>query len=224
MLILVDEVQANSAETRHLVAAYQELVGEQADIALVMAGLPSAISETLNDRVLTFLNRARRVELSPLATSDVDAFFARSFDQLGIDVSEQQRQRAVEATYGSPYMLQLVGHAVVAHADDDGTLSDDALERALASARKDFENDICKTALAALSDQDVAFLAAMARDKGCSRMANVASRMGVTPDYAQKYRRRLIDAGIIEATRRGSVGFAVPYLSGYLAESQGNTV
>ena len=41
--------------------------------------------------------------------------------------------------------------------------------------------------------------------------------MSVTPDYAQKYRRRLIDAGVIEQARRGYVRFAVPYMADYLS-------
>ena len=40
--------------------------------------------------------------------------------------------------------------------------------------------------------------------------------MGVTVDYAQKYRKRLIDGGVIESAGRGYVGFAVPYLRDYL--------
>lgn len=39
--------------------------------------------------------------------------------------------------------------------------------------------------------------------------------MTVYQDYAQKYRKRLIDAGIIETSKRGFVRFAVPYLSGH---------
>ena len=35
-------------------------------------------------------------------------------------------------------------------------------------------------------------------------------------DYAQKYRRRLIDAGVIESASRGYVRFAVPFLRDYL--------
>ena len=41
-------------DIRRLVIAYQELVGEGLDVALVMAGLPGAVSATLNDHVLTF--------------------------------------------------------------------------------------------------------------------------------------------------------------------------
>lgn len=49
-----------------------------------------------------------------------------------------------------------------------------------------------------------------------SRVSEVAERMGVTVDYAQKYRKRLIDGGVIESAGRGYVGFAVPYLRDYL--------
>lgn len=47
-------------------------------------------------------------------------------------------------------------------------------------------------------------------------MRDIAERMGATSDYAQKYRRRLLDAGVIERARRGYVRFAVPYLADYL--------
>ena len=86
ILILIDELQANSPEIRQLVTAYQELVGERLNVALVMAGLPGAVSATLNDRVLTFLNRARKVTLEPLSVGDVDAYYQRAFEELDLDI------------------------------------------------------------------------------------------------------------------------------------------
>ena len=216
VLILVDELQANSDEVRQLVAAYQELVGERLDVALVMAGLPGAVSATLNDRVLTFLNRARKVTLQPLSFGDVDSFFEGAFRDLGLRVAPDVRVRAAKETCGSPYLLQLVGHNVVVRAADDGVVDESVLDDALAAARVDFENDVCRTTLFALSEKDVAFLRAMAVDKGASKVSHVADRMGVTPDYAQKYRRRLLDAGIIEQAARGEVSFAIPLLADYL--------
>lgn len=215
-LILVDELQANSPEIRQLVTVYQEMVGEGLDVALVMAGLPAAVSATLNDRVLTFLNRARKVSLPPLPLGDIDAFFLEAFDRLGVRIDPEARRRAAEFTQGSPYMLQLVGHAITIRTSDSGQIGSSKLEEALTSAMSDFENDVCETTLVALSDKDVEFLGAMAQDKDASRVSDVAERMGVTVDYAQKYRKRLMDAGIIEAARRGFVRFAVPYLMSYL--------
>ena len=72
--------------------------------------------------------------------------------------------------------------------------------------------------MASLSDQDVAFLRAVAAEGGRARMSAVAKRMGVTPDYAQKYRKRLLDAGVIAAPERGRVAIAIPHLTGYLQQ------
>lgn len=213
VLILVDELQANSPEVRQLVTAYQEIIGEGLDIALVMAGLPGAVSATLNDHVLTFLNRASKMSLPPLSFGDVDAFYQSAFNELGLCVSEEYRHRAAKATEGSPYLLQLVGHNIVTRVPEGGELSEEELEGALSAARIDYENDVCSTTLAALSEVDASFLRAMSQDDGPSKMSDVADRMGVSPDYAQKYRRRLIDAGVIEAAGRGRVAFAVPLLA-----------
>ncbi|MBM6778779.1 AAA family ATPase [Collinsella tanakaei] len=215
-LILVDELQANSPEVRQLVAVYQEMIGEGLNVSLVLAGLPGAVSETLNDKVLTFLNRAQRLHLGPLHLSDVDSYFARVFSQLGISIDGDTRHLLAEKTGGSPYMLQLVGHNVVTRADEDGAIDDDSVRDALEMAQRDYECDVCSTTLSALSDRDRDFLECMVDDEGESRIANIAARMGVTQDYAQKYRRRLLDAGVIEQVRRGYVRYAVPYLDSYL--------
>lgn len=218
-LILVDEAQARIPELKQLIIAYQELVGEGLDVAMVMAGLPAAISATLNDHVLTFFNRAKKIRLEPLAIADVDAFFEQAFEELGLTISPEIRKRAARATSGSPYMLQLVGHNLVVYAKSDQEVDESSLQNAIETSREEFMEDVCKTTIASLSERDVDFLCAMSHDpdqSGGSRMMDVAERMGVTPDYAQKYRRRLIEAGIIDAPRRGVVRFAVPYLADYL--------
>ncbi len=219
VLILVDEVQANNVELRQLVSLYQELVGQRLNVALVMAGLPGAVSATLNDHVLTFLNRANKVSLGPLDVREVNAYYMEAFRQLGLDVSADLCLRAAQATQGSPYMLQLIGYELVLQARG-GTVDDEVFNRAVSRARLDFENDVCQTTLATLSDRDIDFLEAMAEDAEPSKVADVAQRMGATADYAQKYRRRLISAGVIESPRRGEVAFAVPYLGDYLRSEQ----
>lgn len=219
LLILVDELQANSPELRQLVISYQELVGAGQDVALVMAGLPGAVSSVLNDRVLTFLNRATKTNLGPLPLGDIDAFFARAFEQEGLDLSDELRAEATRATEGSPYLMQLIGHNLVKYSDKESPVTPRAMSNALRTARLTYEEDVCETTLTALSGRDVDFLQAMALDEGPSRIADIASRMGVTDDYAQKYRKRLISSGIIEPARRGYVQFAVPLLGDYLKRS-----
>lgn len=221
VLFLVDGLQANSPDLKQLIITYQELVGEGLNVAIVMAGLPGAVAATLDDKVLTFLNRAPRITLDPLALGDVDAFFNRSFKKLGLSIGSDLRRRASSFTEGSPYLLQLVGHNTVRYAGEEGIVSNETIAEALATSQEEFENDVCRTTLAALSEKDIEFLSALAIEDGEGSMAFIAERMGVTNDYAQKYRKRLIDSGIIVPCGRGRVRMDVPYLTEHLQKETG---
>lgn len=219
VLVLVDELQANTDDLRQLVSAYQELVGEGLNVAIVLAGLPASVSGTLNDRVLTFFNRATRIQLEPLSIAEIDTYYAQAFREQGVTIGFGLRRQASAATEGSPYLMQLIGHYLTRYAFE-GTVDQEILDEALITARHDFERDVCQTTVASLSHRDVDFLKAMAEDAASSRTSIVAQRMGVSTDYAQKYRKRLIDAGIIVPAGRGEVSFAVPLLQEWLRQSQ----
>ena len=213
LLILVDEVQANSASLRQLIIQYQELMGEGLNVAIAMAGLPASVSAVLNDKVLTFLNRAKKISLGPLKISDVDAYFEQAFTQCDVPITSEQRKFAAEETQGSPYLMQLIGHNILKSARLG--LDDSSLDHAISVAEDDFKNDVCGTTIAALSEKDVEFLKTMCNEP-TSKLSDIASRLNVTTDYAQKYRKRLINAGVIEPANRGSVKFSVPLLGEYL--------
>jgi hypothetical protein len=82
------------------------------------------------------------------------------------------------------------------------------------------ESMILETTLRELSDGDRAFLDAMAKDKTVSRLADIATRMGVTPNYANQYRTRLLDHGLIGTRGRGKLGFDMPMLRDLLQDAQ----
>ena len=201
---------------KQLVIAYQELVGSGANVAVAFAGLPGAISGLLNDKVLTFLNRANRIELGALKSGEIDAYFHYAFDKIGIKLDKDKIGWAVTATEGSPYMMQLIGYFITKYADVEGNVADEVLERAISVARQQFISDVCETTLKPLSDVDISFLKAMSTDEGASNITELAKRMNVSNEYAQRYKRRLIDAGVIVQPRRGEVEFDVPRLSEYL--------
>ena len=67
-----------------------------------------------------------------------------------------------------------------------------------------------------LSDNDKIFLKALARFSGKVTTAELQAALGENGPAIQPYRKRLIEAGIIEAPRRGELVFAVPYLADYL--------
>jgi len=216
VLILVDEVQSNTPAMRSLATAYQHLVGENKNIAMVMAGLPSSISAVLNDDILTFLNRAYKVYLEPLPPGEVSIAYMNEFTNLGKTIDANTLDIAVEATKGYPYLFQLIGYYILGFSQNTDVITEDIVGRAIDASKLDMVENIFNAALKPLSQRDRDFLTAMSKDKGDSKISDIKDRINVSRSYAQMYRTRLIEAGVIAASGRGELTFLVPYLGEYL--------
>ena len=214
-LILVDEVRTSEA-MREVASAYQELVGDRKNVAMAMAGLPYAVSNLLNDSVLTFLNRATKVELRLISTNLIRAYYERAFRSIEIEASDEILDRAAQATRGFPYLMQLIGYYMIQYTSEHGVVTDAIMDKVVKAAMGDMEDNVFKPILNPLSDNDRIFLKALARCSGTVTTANIQAMLGKNGPAIQPYRKRLIEAGVIEAPRRGELVFAVPYLSEYL--------
>ena len=215
VLILIDEVHT-SAAMREVASGYQELVGDQKNIAIAMAGLPHAVSSVLNDTVLTFLNRAPRVELGLISTNMIRAYYERAFRTMGIGASDEILDRAAMATRGFPYLMQLIGYYLIQYTDKGESITAKIMEKAEKAALGDLNENVFKPILNPLSDNDKVFLRAMARVGGTVTTAKLLAVLGRKGPAIQTYRKRLIEGGVIESPRRGELVFAVPYLADYL--------
>lgn len=204
---------------RQVATTYQHLVGEEKDIAMAMAGLPHAISTVLNDKVLTFLNRARKVTLGPLSAASVRSYYVRAFEELDLNCSEELVLRAADASEGFPYLVQLVGYYLLKHARS-GEISEEILALAVQDAQHDMNEKVLKPMLKPLSNNDIAFLRAMSEDEGATTTASLQKRLGEGNSFIQPYRARLIEAGLIESPRKGELVFAVPHLADYLRNNR----
>ena len=214
-LILIDEVRT-SAAMREVAASYQELVGDRKNIAIAMAGLPHAVSSVLNDSVLTFLNRAMKVELGLISTQLIRAYFERAFKSIGIDISDEILDRAALSTRGFPYLMQLIGYYVIQYTQKGTAVTDKIMDKVEKAAMRDMEDNVFKPILAPLSDNDKIFLKALAQCGGNATTSKLQAVLGKKGPAMQPYRKRLIEAGVIEAPRRGELMIAVPYLSEFM--------
>ena len=214
-LILIDEVHT-SAAMREVAAAYQELVGDRKNIAIAMAGLPHAVSKLLNDSVLTFLNRATRVELGLISTNLIRAYFEKAFRSIKIEAPDEILDRAALSTRGFPYLMQLIGYYVIQYTPERGIVTDTIMDKAEKAALGDMEKNVFEPILNPLSDNDKIFLKTLARCGKTVTTAKLQNELGRKGPAIQPYRKRLIEAGVIEAPRRGELVFAVPYLSEFL--------
>ena len=214
-LILIDEVRT-SAAMREVASAYQELVGDGKNIAIAMAGLPHAVSSVLNDKVLTFLNRATKVELGLISTNLIRAYYEQAFKSADIKMPDDILDRAALASRGFPYLMQLIGYYLIQYTKEGDTVDSAIMNKAEKAALGDMEDNVFKPILSPLSDNDKIFLKAMAHQGAVVSIANLQASLGKKGPAIQPYRKRLLEAGVIEAPRRGELVFAVPYLADYL--------
>ena len=94
-------------------------------------------------------------------------------------------------------------------------MSENNYERALRLAREEFIGDICEPALSPLSEEDVRVFRAMSMDEEESAIKDLCSRLDRSSAFLQRYKMRLIQAGVVMQPRRGYLKYAVPYLKEY---------
>lgn len=225
LLITLDEIHQNQiGELRELATTVQHAFREERELAFVGAGLASAISDIVNDAVLTFLRRADRHPLGSVSGEEVKRALREPVEAAGRTLADDALDVMVEGTRGYPFLIQLVGAQT-------WRLHPTATEITVADARQGVANAlrrlgslIYEPALAQASAIDKSFLLAMAKDDGPSKMADIQHRLDVDVNYASQYRLRLIAAELIEATGHGYVDFALPYLREYLREHAASTI
>jgi hypothetical protein len=217
VLITLDEIHRQQiAELREIAVAIQHSFREDREVAFVGAGLASSVSDVARDDVLTFLRRADRHHLGPVARADVERGFRIPIEAAGRTVGDAALTVMVEASGGYPFLLQLIGsHAWRRNPGHiELTLAD--ARHGVAQARRRLGTLVHEPALADTTQVGRDFLRAMALDDGPCKMADIAARLGVNDNYASQYRLRLIAAELIQPVRHGYVDFSLPYLREYL--------
>lgn len=217
VLITLDEIHRKQlGELRELAVTVQHAFRESRQVAFAAAGLASAVSDVLNDDVLTFLRRAQRYPLATVSRPDLERGFREPIELAGRTVGDEALAAMAEGAAGYPFLLQLIGSAAWRVQPDTHEVSLDHALVAVERGRRELGRLVHEPALAAVSDGDRDFLLAMAHDDGPSKMADVQARLGVDVNFASQYRLRLIAAELIHPTRRGYVDFALPYLREHL--------
>jgi hypothetical protein len=225
LLITLDEIHHNQIrELRELATTVQHAFREERELAFVGAGLASAVSDVLNDDVLTFLRRAERHLLGSVGPDDVRRALREPVEAAGRTITDDALAAMVDGTRGYPFLIQLVGaqtwrlHPTVAE------IAIDDARQGIANALRRLGSLIYEPALADASAIDKSFLLAMAKDDGPSKMADIQHRLDVDVNYASQDRLRLIAAELIEPSRHGYVDFAIPYLREYLQQHAASNI
>jgi hypothetical protein len=213
-IFLIDEVQRHSEDMRNFVTTYQHIVRENYDVALLMAGLPEAISSVLRDKVLTFLRRANRVMLENVSVKLVQLEYFEAFNTAHKKLSIKLSQDAAQATFGYPYLIQLLGYYL--WEISGARVTPKNFEEALIRSKEDLFQNVHELIFDSLSPKDRDFIIAMSYDDGESQFSDIVERMGKQKNYISNYRKRCLEAGIIKSTGYGKIAYTLPYMKEFL--------
>jgi hypothetical protein len=225
VLISVDEVGSEArVELRELTTTIQHAFREDREVAFVAAGLPGAVSDLLQDEVLTFLRRADRHSLGTVDMTDVRRALREPIEAAGRFVDDDVLQVMTLGTAGYPFLIQLVGSYVWREHPNESAISMEDALRGVDAAHRRMGALVHEPSLIGTTEVARTFLVQMAKDDGPSRMADIKERMGVDDNYASQYRLRLIAQELIRPVGHGKVDFALPYLREYLQEHATNDI
>ena len=222
LLLTVDELQAvELAEATDLAVAVQHIARrEMLPMAFVAAALPEIDETLLTDRGMTFFQRCARARLDPLGRDDTQAALRVPIDRHGGRIDDDALELATNESGGHPFTIQLLGYHTWEMAAQDRHIMLKHAQAGALEAEQAVLEQIVKPIWSSLSDMDRSFLHAMAIDDSDSDINQVAARIGRSPNFAQTYRRRLIDAGAIEPAGRGRVRFTHQSLRPWLRSQQ----
>ena len=214
VVLLIDETQKHNEDMRTFVSTYQHLIREGYDINLVMAGLPHVIADILNDDILTFLRRAKRVELQNVDLSLVHLSYFEVFKE---KYSAALIRKAANLTKGFPYLFQLIGYYLweAAHQHES---EEYALEVVEVQAKVELFQNVHQLVFSQLSEKDKEFLCHMNLTEEETNISDMLTRLEKSKGYISLYRQRLISAGLIKSLGYGKIGFMLPYMGAFLKE------
>lgn len=218
LLVTIDEVTPSVGEMATLAAAFQHFIDENRRVALIMAGLPYGVTSLLSGKSTSFLRRAARYELEALSDYEVEEALLRTMKEGGKSFAPDALEAAVEAIHGFPFMLQLVGYRSWRMAGDAQIVDAESVNAAVGIARKELEQRVYEAVWFELSESDKLFLAAMAQDEGLTRQSELAGRLNKPSGHVSRYKKRMLQQGVIQERSRGLLEFCLPGFKEYFLE------
>ena len=119
------------------------------------------------------------------------------------------------------FRLQLVGYRSWSASHDDDVISIDRVRRGAGLAQEELELRVFDATLSELSPVDIEFLLAMSRDEDKTLQANLKTRLAKSPSHVSIYKKRLLEAGVINEPIRGKLVFALPGFKDFLIKTMG---
>ena len=204
LLITIDEA-VNTKSMRAFAGAYQIVVRKDLPVYLLMTGLYENIDDLQNEKHLTFLHRAPKLELKSLNIRSI----ADNYKKV-LKISDEKALYMAKWTCGYSFAFQVLGYFTWAYRDDPGRIH--------AEYKQYLEEYVYEKIWQELSGEDRRVCLAIANVPGGS-VADILERLEMTSNQFTPYRTRLIRKGIVNGDTYGMVRFTLPLFDAFVIEN-----
>ena len=202
ILVTIDEV-TNEQYVKEFVSAFQIFIREDLPVFMLMTGLYENIQQLKNNKALTFLYRAPKIELQPLNINAIKNSY-----QNVLSCSEETAAWLAATTKGYSFAFQVLGYLCWEQKDKD-------YEKVIPKYMQYLEEYSYEKIWSELSSTEQSILKAMARiDSG--KVKDIRDHIGFDSNTFTVYRTRLIKKGILEAVSYGHLEFCLPFFEEYV--------
>lgn len=204
ILITIDEV-VSTPEIREFTSAFQIFLRQDLPVYLLMTGLYENIHKLQNEKTLTFLYRAPKIELTPLNLGAIADNYART---LSVDL--ERARKMAKLTRGYPFAFQVLGYFAWEKSDD--------WENVIRDFRQYLDEYVYEKIWSELSVTDRKVVYALAKTPD-GKISAIREILNYDTNQFNPYRRRLIRKGIITGDDRGYIYFTLPLFEYFVLDN-----
>lgn len=203
LLVTVDEA-ASTSGMREFASAFQILIRKDLPIFLLMTGLFDNVRRLQDEKTLTFLYRAPRIDMRPLNIGVIASNYRKN---LGLDGDAALHM--ARATKGYPFAFQVFGYFAWRHGSWD--------DRVIDECKQYLDEYVYDKIWSELSNGDKRVAHAIATAQS-SKVSDVRQVAGMSTNQFNPYRDRLVKKGIVDGATYGHVSFVLPLFDRYVIE------
>lgn len=196
VLITVDEA-TNNEYVRKFAAVYQILIREEMPLFLIMTGLYENIYDLQNEKSLTFLYRAPKIQLKPLNYPAM----ANTYEK-ALGVEHKSAVEMAKLTKGYAFAFQVLGYFTYREERRD-------YRNVIEKYRLYLDEFVYEKLWTELSAKDRNIVICMAQT-GSETVSEIREQAGMHSNEFSKYRLRLIRKGLVDGSMRGRLVFTLP--------------
>lgn len=220
IIYFIDEIQyAKQNELEALITAQHRINQERLPITIIAAGLPKILvnmteSKTYAERMFAF------VEISSLEYKDAKNAIVNPGKPFDITYTEEALKEIYKITEGYPYFIQQFCHIISKKYKE---IDLNIVNEMKSIFFKELDKSFFKVRFDKCTPKEKEFMFAMVScgELPCT-VANVAHIMNKELKSISPIRARLINKGLIYATRHGEIDFTVPKFDEFLKRIKAN--